>query len=57
LEPTKVFEDRVNPRDWLDDDGGCEVAISSSPNAREQAIRYADRQHGRFEGIELAPYT
>jgi len=28
------------------DDGGCEVAILSVPNARERAIRYADREYG-----------
>jgi hypothetical protein len=27
---------------------GCEVAIFSGPNARERAIRYADRQYGKF---------
>jgi hypothetical protein len=25
------------------------VAIFAGPNARERAIRYADRQYGRFE--------
>jgi hypothetical protein len=40
------FEDRQSRGDWrvewIDDDGGCEVAIFSGPNARERAIRYAD---------------
>jgi hypothetical protein len=56
----KVFEDRRIPGDWrvewFDDDGGCEVAIFSGPNARERALRCADRQYGDFEEISLAPY-
>jgi hypothetical protein len=59
-EPTKVFEDRVTPGDWrvewFDDDGGCEVAIFSGPNAKERALRYADHQYGQFEEIDLVPY-
>jgi hypothetical protein len=59
-EPAKVFEDRVIPGDWrvewIDDDGGVEVAIFSGPNARERALRYADRQYGYFEEVNLAPY-
>jgi hypothetical protein len=59
-EPAKVFEDRRSPGDWrvewFDEDGGCEVAIFSGPNARERAIRYADRQYGSFEEISLTPY-
>jgi hypothetical protein len=52
-EPAKVFEDRLFPGDWrvewVDDDGGVELAIFAGPNARERALRYADRQYGRFE--------
>jgi hypothetical protein len=48
-EPAKVFEDRRCPGDWrvewVDDDGAVEVAIFSGPNAREQALRYADRRY------------
>ena len=59
-EAAKVFEDRMTPAiwrvEWFDDDGGCEVAIFSGPNARERAIRYADRQYGRFEEVSLSPY-
>jgi hypothetical protein len=55
----KVFEGRQCPGDWrvewIDDDGGCEVAIFSGPNARERAIRYADRQYGSFEEVSLSP--
>ena len=55
LEPAKVFEDRQWPGDWrverIDDDGGIEVVIFSGPNARERALRYADRQYGDFEEI------
>lgn len=53
METAKVFEDREHARDWriewVDDDDGCEVAIFSGPNARERALRYADRQYGDFE--------
>jgi len=42
--------------EWLDDDGGCEVANFSGPHARDRAIRYADRQYGTFEEISLTPY-
>jgi hypothetical protein len=38
---------------WVDDDGGVEVAIFAGPNARERAIRYADRQYGVFEEVDL----
>src|SRR5260370_3176911 len=52
-EPARVFEDRKFPGrwrvEWVDDDGGCEVAIFSGPNARERAIRYADRPYRHFE--------
>jgi len=59
LEPAKVFEDRESPEDWrvewIDDDGGCEIAIFSGQNARERAIRYADRQYGNFKKVSLPP--
>jgi hypothetical protein len=42
--------------EWYDDDGGCEVAIFSGPSAKERGLRYADRQYGQFEEIELEPY-
>jgi hypothetical protein len=48
-EAAKVFEDREHAGDWrvefVDDDGGCEVAIFAGPNAKKRAIRYADRQY------------
>jgi hypothetical protein len=57
----KVFRDRVHTGDWrvekLDDDGGSEVAIFSGGDARQRAIRYADREYGAFDEIELAPYA
>jgi hypothetical protein len=60
LEPAKVFEDREWPSDWrvewVDDDGGIEVAVFSGPNARERALGYADRQYGNFEEISLTRY-
>jgi hypothetical protein len=56
----KVFRDRVTPGDWRVEceveDGAIEVAIFSGPNARERAIRHADRQYGDFEEISLARY-
>jgi len=58
-EPAKVFEDRLYPGDWrvewVDDDGGVELAIFAGPNTRERALRYADRQYGRFEEVKPEP--
>lgn len=47
----KVFRDRAHIGDWrvekLDDDGeSIEIAIFSGGDARERAIRDADRQYG-----------
>jgi hypothetical protein len=60
-EPAHIFEDRVNPSEWrvewFDDDGRWEVAIFAGPNARERALRYADRQYGLFEEVQLDPYS
>jgi ABC-type phosphonate transport system ATPase subunit len=56
----KVFRDRLSPGDWRVEceieDGGIEVAIFSGPNARERAIRHADRHYGDFEEVILASY-
>ena len=56
-----MFEDREWPGDsrveWVDDDGGVEVAIFSGPNARERALRYADRHYGNFQEVSLEPYS
>ena len=54
----KVFEDRITPGDWrvekMDDDGGFEVVkVFTGPDAREQAIRYAEREFGVFRSWEL----
>jgi hypothetical protein len=54
----KIFEDRVTPRDWrvekMDEDGGYEaVKVFTGPDAREQAIRYAEREFGVFDKIRL----
>lgn len=55
-----VFEDREHAGDWrverYDDDGGCEVAIFSGPRARDRGLRFADREYGKFEEIDLPPY-
>jgi hypothetical protein len=42
--------------EWFNDDGACEVAIFAGPNTRERALRYADRQYGRFEESRLDPH-
>jgi hypothetical protein len=57
----KLFRDRVNPGDWrvekLCDDGeSVAVAVFSGEDAREQAIRYADRKYGVFDEIQLESY-
>ena len=57
----KVFRDREHIGDWrvekLNDDGeSYDVAIFSGAEARERAIRYADREYTAFDEIELDPY-
>jgi hypothetical protein len=57
----KVFRDREHTGDWrvekLDEDGeSIEIAIFSSGYARQRA-RYADREYGAFNEIELEPYA
>jgi hypothetical protein len=58
----KVFRDREHTGDWrveklLDDGESSEVAIFSGGDARQRAIRYADREYGAFDEIELEPYN
>lgn len=57
----KVFEDRITPGNWrvekMDDDGGYEVVkVFAGPDAREQAIRYAEREFDVYDEIRLEPY-
>jgi hypothetical protein len=57
----KVFRDRERAADWrvekLCEDGeSIEVAILSGVDARQRAIRYADREYGEFDEVELEPY-
>ena len=56
----KVFKDRAVPGNWrvekMDEDGGYEVAVFRGGDARARAIRYADREYGDFDEIELPPY-
>jgi hypothetical protein len=57
----KVFRDREHSGDWrvekLNDDGETiDVAIFSGGDARQRAIRYAEREYGAYDEIELAPY-
>ena len=53
--PARVFEDRQFPGEWrvewVDDDGGSELAIFSGPDARERAIIFADRCYGDYEEV------
>jgi hypothetical protein len=59
-ETAKVFEHREKAGhwrvEWIDEDGGCEVAIFAGAHARDRAIRYANSQYGSFEATTLAPY-
>ena len=42
--------------EWYDDDHNLsEVAIFSGRNARERAIRYAERQYGDYEEVRFDP--
>ena len=51
----KLFEDRQEPGtwrvEWIDADGGCEVAIFAGQNARERAIGYSFERYKDFELI------
>jgi hypothetical protein len=54
----KVFEDRETPGDWrvekMDEHGGYDVVkVFTGPDAREQAIRYAEREFGAYDEIRL----
>jgi hypothetical protein len=41
----------------LSDEGeSIEIAILSGGDARQRAIRHADREYGAFDEIELKPY-
>jgi hypothetical protein len=56
-----VFEDRETPGNWrvekMDEDGGYEVVkVFTGPEARQQAIQYAEREFGTFDEIRLEPY-
>jgi hypothetical protein len=57
----KVFEGRKTPGNWRvekrDEDGGYDaVKVFTGPDARQQAIRYAEREFGAFDEIRLEPY-
>jgi hypothetical protein len=62
LAPLKLpFEDRETPGNWrvekMDEDGGYDVVkVFTGPDAREQAIRYAEREFGSYDEIRLPPY-
>lgn len=57
-ERAKLFRDRTGLDEWrverVIDDGAVEVAIFAGPDARERALRYADRQYGDFDEIDYA---
>jgi len=56
LETAKVFEHREWPGDWrvewVDDDGGVEVAIFSGPNARERGAPLRRSAIRQFPGSQ-----
>jgi hypothetical protein len=57
----KVFPDRKHPGDWRvekqgEDGESIEIAIFSGGDERQRAIRYANREYGAFDEIELEPY-
>ena len=57
----KVFEDRETPGNWqvekMDEDGGYEVVkVFTGPDARQQAIQYAESEFGTYDEIQLEPY-
>jgi hypothetical protein len=49
----KLFFDKNRPGiirvEFIDDDGGCEVAIFDGPRARERAERFASSFYGTFD--------
>jgi hypothetical protein len=53
----KLFRDRAGLDEWrverIDDEGDCEVTIFAGPGAEERARRFADREYGDFEEVEL----
>lgn len=43
-------------RSWTDG-ASIEIATFSGDDARQRAIRYAEREYGAFDEIELEPYA
>jgi hypothetical protein len=58
VEGAKVFQDREIPDQWcsngFDDDGRCELEIFTGPDARQQALRYAQRNTRSSEKCSLS---
>jgi hypothetical protein len=56
----KLFLDREHTGDWrlekMDEDGTSEIATFGGPGSRERAIRFAHREYGALDDIELEPY-
>lgn len=50
---TTLIEDKKTPGDFrvesIDDDGSCEVAIFSGPNAHSRAVAFASSYYDEFE--------
>lgn len=48
----ELFHDKVEPEafrvEFIDDDGGCEVAVFYGPRALERARRFAEAFYGKF---------
>jgi hypothetical protein len=60
-EKARLFRDRTGiPDTWrverVDEEGACEVAIFSGPDAHDRARRFADREYPGFEEVELPLY-
>ncbi len=48
----QLFPDKIEPGEirveFIDDDGGCEVAIFAGPRAPERARRFAEAFYGTY---------
>ena len=57
-EAAALFTDKEIPSavrvEWIDDDGGCEVAIFDGPRALDRARRFASSFYGQFTDRTLS---
>ena len=58
-EPALLYRDRLYGDDWcvewIDKNGGTELAIFSGPGAYQRTVRYADQQYRAFEEVDQPP--